>query len=663
MLGSAEAYVERNFLAMATARLNVRPRHLRRTCRRLRPSVVEMTARLRLRPSVVEMIIRRVPVVVIALALVLCAHRARAADPKAERDAQALQKAAIEEDNLNVNYPAAIKKLQTAIAKCGGNRCGPALRGTLLRDLGAMQVMNGNTADARLSFGQALGIDPLLELDPAYKNAQIEQVWDDTKKKGATGAPPTPAPAPAAPAAPAAAPASTEQPTGDFAHTPPLEELVRTPLPVFAEYTGSEPVVRVVTKYKAPGSAEWRSLDMQRVHGGWGAVIPCIDIVTLGTMQYYIQGFNAANDPVATAGNRTRPFSVPIKAQIAGAPPGLPGQEAPKQCEETVGAECPPDFPGCNDRKASGEACTKDGECKSNQCTSGSCVDKKARDENCENDDECASGQCTDGKCTSSKKGAGEECSSDTECEEGPCKDGVCAAIASKGFQRFWVGIAGSLDFFVVPSVVDVCKLNQSGTAPVTPGDPYSCLDPSTSANFPGTNPNTNAAINPSGPGTGDQVAGGFARGNLRVMLSFDYAFTPNVLLGARIGYVLFTDPATVNPTAAFPPLHIEARVTYLIGKNAIMETFAPMVFAGAGVGEFDAFLPVPVSFTNGMAPQTENAWLTAGPVFVAPGAGVRVLLSKKVAATGAAKLDFAFGGSAGLLFGVAPELGLQAGF
>jgi hypothetical protein len=64
------------------------------------------------------------------------------------------------------------------------------------------------------------------------------------------------------------------------------------------------------------------------------------------------------------------------------------------------------------------------------------------------------------------------------------------------------------------------------------------------------------------------------------------------------------------------------------------------------------------------MAPQTENAWLTAGPAFVAGGIGVRLLLSKRVAVTGALKFGMAFGGSAGALFGIAPlELGLQMGF
>ena len=96
---------------------------------------------------------------------VVCGRRRRgptgalAADPKIEKEAQALQKKAIEEDNLNVNYPGAIKKLQSAIAKCDGDKCNSALKAALLRDLGAMQVLNGSVDEGKASFGQAIGLD------------------------------------------------------------------------------------------------------------------------------------------------------------------------------------------------------------------------------------------------------------------------------------------------------------------------------------------------------------------------------------------------------------------------------------------------------------------------------------------------------------------------
>jgi hypothetical protein len=160
----------------------------------------------------------------------------------------------------------------------------------------------------------------------------------------------------------------------------------------------------------------------------------------------------------------------------------------------------------------------------------------------------------------------------------------------------------------------------------------------------------------------GDLVQSGASGGYLRPLVSFDYALTPNLLLGARAGYI----PGRY-PNAHFGTVHVEARATYLFGEDAIRRGFAPMVLVATGVGEFDAQVGVPVFLNQpqGAAPiqRIETAWLTAGPAFVAAGGGARVLLSEAVAATAALKFETAFGGSAGTLYGAAPEVGVQLGF
>jgi hypothetical protein len=374
-------------------------------------------------------------------------------------------------------------------------------------------------------------------------------------------------------------------------------------------------------------------------------------------MTYYIQGFNAANDPVATSGSRNKPFSVPVKTQIAGDPPALPGQDPPKQCGELAGAECPPDFPGCTTKKASGEDCDKNDQCKSNACVGGKCAEKKSGGEDCQADDECSSGTCSDGKCTEAKKADGDDCESSDECDSGSCKEGKCSGGGSHS-PRVFIGVSVAIDLYPVPGAQNVCALNSSGTGPLTSGNPYSCLTTGGSA-FPGTsNPAINSNIR-TGPGSSDQVLGGFAHGPLPIMVSGDYVLNPNMMIGARIGYEALTIPTG----SAFPPLHLEARYTYLLGHDAVSAKLAPIVFVGAGAGEFDAMVPVQVLPKNGGAPLNVNAWLTAGPVFAALGGGVRFQLGKKVYATGALKLQGAFGGTAGFLFGVVPELGIAYGF
>jgi hypothetical protein len=605
----------------------------------------------------------------VAASIVVAAPSGAWADPKIEKEAQALQKKAIEEDNLNVNYAGAVKKLQTAIAKCDGDKCNTGLKAALNRDLGAMQVLNGSVDEGKASFATALGLDPSIELDPAYKNPQLEGIFAEVKKKGGGaaaggggGAPLKPGP----------------QPSGDFVHSPPTEAQVRTPLPVYVEYSGSEELARVTVKYKGFGMPDWRTIELKKSDSGFGALIPCKD-VTQGMMQYYIQGFNAGNDPVANSGSKTKPFTVPVSSQITGPAPSLPGEEPPAQCADS--GECPPDFPGCGGKKkAGGEECAKDSDCDSNSCMDEKCVDKKSVGDDCSKDDECNSGTCSSGKCAG-KKGEGEECEADEDCDSGHCKDDKCTASTSgRGkLRRVWVGVSLQADLYFLKSADNVCQVvplkNSMGQNNANAGSPvntqgYFCVDGNGNL-FPnggvtlkdGTKLSGSATNGDIVSGVGDQVVGGISPlQNIRLLLSFDYALNQNMMLGARAGLVLGTAPTN---QAFSIPLHLEARFTYLFGKNALTSVIAPYAFLGLGAGEFDAKVPVTVHLNvNGTDNKgTENAWTTGGPVFFALGAGLRFGLGSRVALTAALKFEGALGGTAGFLPGLAPELGVAFGF
>jgi hypothetical protein len=606
-------------------------------------------------------VMRRVFLSLVVASVTFVALPAMGSDPATEGQAQALQRRAIEEDSLNVNYPAAIKKLATAISRCTGDKCAATLKGALYRDLGAMLILSGSVEDGRAAFVKALGFDPSLELDPSYKSQALEGLWNDAKRRAGGGAPTGGAgnQVGAPPEAGAGAPAA-----GDFAHVPAAAQLVRTPLPVYVEYVGTEKLLRVVVKYRGAGMTDWKPIELRKVETGYGGLIPCNDVGE-GVVQYYIQGYGTSDDPVASSGSRSRPFSVPIKAQLAGAGPSLPGQGPPKQCAESAAtSDCPPDFPGCHvQKKGGGEECKKNSECESGQCTEGACVEKKGDGENCEKDSECSSGSCSDDKCTAPKKGADEACESDDECASGTCADGKCKGEGTKKaggpkFRRIWVGLAVSLDVMSLPQSDKACKLNGSGTSPANSAG-YECVDPSTSANFPGSSNAVNMSIL-TGPNDGDSVGGGLLPTNLRLLVSFDYALTTNMLIGARAGYVLNTDPAS-SPGPNFPPIHLEARFTYLFGKDAILNPIAPLLLVAAGVSEFDANIGVQVALSTGK-PRNENAWLTAGPVFGALGAGARFLVGKSFAISAVLKGQAAIG-SPSWLVGFAPEVGAQFGF
>jgi hypothetical protein len=615
---------------------------------------------------------RRVLLSLVVASVTLVALPALAADPATEKQAQALQKKAIEEDSLNVNYAAAIKKLATAISKCTGDKCSASLKGALYRDLGAMLILSGSVDDGRAAFVKALGFDAALELDPSYKSPMLEGLWNDAKKRAGTsagGGGGTSAGAGnegetgSAPAEGGAAPPAT----GDFAHVPAAAQLVRTPLPVYVEYVGTEKLLRVVVKYRGAGMTDWKPFELRKMETGYGGLIHCKD-VTEGTMQYYVQGYGTSDDPVASSGGRNKPYSVAIKSQLGAGPgPSLPGQEPPRQCSEGAGgSDCPPDFPGCHiQKKSGGEDCKKNSECESATCAGGKCVEKKAEGEDCEKDVDCASNTCSDDKCTAAKKGADESCESDDECSSGTCKDGKCSGEGAKKsagpkVRKIWIGVAVGFDVVLLPQSDSACLLSMDGKSPANPAG-YECVDPNTSMNFPGTSKALNMALGSAGGNAGN-VPGGFLLSNIRIMASFDYALGLNALLGARVGYVLNTDPAS-TPGPAFAPIHIEARFTYLFGKEALANPIAPLLLLAAGASEFDASLGVYVKTGSGVRSQPENAWLTAGPVFGAVGGGMRFLVGKGMALSAVIKAQGAFGGSAGFLWGIAPEVGAQFGF
>ncbi len=565
---------------------------------------------------------------------------ALAQDKKVEAAAKALQKKAMEEDYLVTEFAKAADKLEKAITMCGADKCIANTRALLKRDLGVVQIGGGiDKEKGAASFVEALKIDSSIALDPDLKTKDIEAAWEAAKKGSSGGTPVKPPPTSG----------GTGTPVGDFDHTPTVEQQYRTAVPIYVEYKGESKLVKVIARYKGFGMSEFKPLDMKKIgETGWGGNVPCGD-VQVGNLQYYIQGFDAQNDPVAVAGDRNTTYKVPIKRdKISGEPPHLPGMPAQTQCQDT--GDCPPDFPGCKKGgggtggpepvgKADGEECDEDSECKSNSC------EKK-------------------------KNSSG----------------GLCAPKVAEGdkFPRIWVGGFFSFDISFLPSADDVCKLH-----PIDANDTdknlynlpkndngYYCMDgdadypkradTSSKERFDATRiDNDNVVL-----GKNDKVAGGTAPGNLRIFVSGDYAIDKNLMAGARLGVALFTYPGNEASTDGkrpfISPLHIEARATYVIGKDALAKAgFAPYAFGGMGLSTFDAKVSVAVTERDAAGTGTKaknvDAWSMTGPFFLVLGGGGRYAINPKMAAMGGLRLNLAFGNA--FVPSVAPELGMQFGF
>jgi hypothetical protein len=574
-----------------------------------------------------------------AVAVAAIAPPAGAQANKVEVSAKALQKKAMEEDYLMTEFAKAEEKLEKALSQCGTDKCSGPVRAGIRRDLATVQIVGGGDRDKGIgNFVEALKLDPKVQLEKDFRTKELDTAFAEAKKRAAAGGGTS-----ATPAAPAGGGDTGEQPAGDFVHEPVAEQQIRTAIPVYVEYGGEEPVVRVVARYKGFGMTEWKIVELKKTgEKGWGGVLPCAD-VQQGTTQYYLQGFNAANDPIATSGDRNNPFKVKVTREKVAEPPHLPGQAPPSQCADT--GDCPPNFPGC--KKAGG------GEVKASE------VKGKDGGEFCEEDSECRSGTCKENKCTE---------------PTGPSKA-----------TKVWVGLFGAFDFAFVPSQNDVCKLypptdKDNALLPLNDKN-YYCVanDGSDYPYRPANAADANARRTENDnlvSGVSDKVAGGTAFGNVRIMASIDYAATPNLLVGGRLGFVLNKYPAEAAGIDGknFAPIHLELRGTWVFGDDPLAKKgFAPYVFGGAGVAPFEAAVKVSVVEKTTPRPgstcpantdrhcQDVDAWQLAGPGFFTVGGGGRYAFSPRAALMGGLRFNLAFGNSTAPSIG--PELGVVFGF
>jgi len=539
-----------------------------------------------------------------------------------EGAARALEKKAMEDDYLNTDFDKAAEKLNQAIAKCGTDKCGVPVRAQLKRDMAAVQSAAGHKDLALAAMTDALKIDAGLQLDPNFKTKELEAIYAEAKKAAAGGG------------------SSGPPPSGDFTVAPITEQQVRTPIPIYVDYTGSETLKRVMAKYKGLGMTDWKSLELKSIGSGFGAATACAD-AQAGDFVFYVQGFNEANDPVASSGDRNSPFHVNVKNEAMGDPPHLPGASPPTQCADA--GDCPPGLPGC---KAGAAAPTID-------------TSLKAEGVACEEDNECQSSSCKDLKCTA------------------PPED-----TSKPKRRKFWIGAGASLDLTFLSSATNVCQLYAGAASPLNPlpGPPGTVSQLGTPTNTKGYFCTQNGSDYPTHSDSGmqassiengraDSVGGGMVPGNFRLLASFDYAFTTNMMAGLRAGYVLETYQGSQAPK--FPPIHIEARYTYVFGEDPIGKAgFHPFLLVGTGASEFDANVSLTVFQAPKLTPGCNatqcaanvSAWQINGPFFLEAGGGARWEVVPGIAALADLKFVGAIGGS-GFAMIITPEVAMQFGF
>lgn len=290
------------------------------------------------------------------------------AEPK-DSEAQELAKKAIYTDYLGTRFEDAEKKLTQALGLCGDASCSKKVKAQLHRDLGVVYVGGMNRLDeGKTQFSFALKADRTIALDADLVSPEIEAAFAEARKaEGLETKAPAAGSNPTNPTAPPAAPSAGQ---GDMVHTPAPEQVVLTPVPIYAELPQGVAAAKVQVSYKPFGATEWKTVTMKRIREGYGVEVPCLDVGSAtGVLRYYIQAFDAENNLVSWSGTRNAPREVPLVAELKGDPPHLPGQPPSAKCTDT--GDCPPEFPGCHSNSNDGSAPCEGSDCADQGMTPG----------------------------------------------------------------------------------------------------------------------------------------------------------------------------------------------------------------------------------------------------------------------------------------------------
>ena len=532
----------------------------------------------------------------LALLGLFCAADALAAGEK-DAEANKLYDSAMNDDYLNVELGKAEKKLTDAIKKCGSDGCTPKVLAKVYLGLGVIHFANNKADLAKEAFVNGLKADGSATLDATFKGAEIDKIFEDAKKSAGgssgTGGKGGDAGTGGKGGDAGTGGSGTSKPAGDLKHTPPAEQQINTPVPIYIEVPEDLGVKKVTLRYKPFGATNWKPLDMSKVGDGWGVEVPCTEVTTTGDLKYYITADDDAGT-VATAGSRSEPYKISIKNEIEGDPPSLPGKKPPKACSSST--DCPPGFPGCVDSQCGG-----DGDCK----TGLYCSRKEG-----ESDGTCKR-RSAEGKPWGSSCSDPGECGEGLTCVEGSCQEGKkedTGGGTDKTKRTLnMISVEGSLDLLLIGGRDNVCS---GKDADGNPSDgSYVCFyseGGDRSGQFYGV-PATVTGTN--------GVTGGFGVAGGRVGAGFDRQLTQklNITLGVHLGVGFSGFPSSDNgPTEKqrddyghsqanpFMPFWIEGRAGYnLFGGWTEKFKFKPYAYVGFGFGQVNAGVPVTVCDTK----------------------------------------------------------------
>ncbi len=480
------------------------------------------------------------------------------------KDAAALKKI---DEAVNVHYIAAEfdkaeAVLLAAIKMCGAKSCSGEVVAKAYIYVG---VVRGNgkqdLAGAREAFENARASDPNVTLDPTLATPAVLAEFNKViGNETTTAQPKSTSASEGQETEPSGAkkPGQDVAPVGDLRCSPATGYEVQTARPIPINCEKLEGIVRGELYYKPIGAEDYSAVLMKfdSVTGTLRAQVPCEALAKQGTLDVYVIGQDANKNMVDSFGSAPSPIEYKIVAKTSQPAPSYPGERAPDRCTDIFAATTGP-----------AEACSAEIPCrKGNYCHEGFC----RKTPGCDWNADCDSNHCVDGLCEMPEDSA-----------------------SKKGFNRWMVGVNVAADLWISAAANNVCGGNNAGNGT------YNCYNSGSYKINVSSDPQTTNRLPMAADDYGGNVKTTLVPSTFRALASVDYALTPSVTAGARLGMAFNGGPPTIHYDQGVPsqnkgffPVHAELRGAYWFTPLDTKGTH-PFVGVGLGLAEVDAKITV----------------------------------------------------------------------
>ena len=215
---------------------------------------------------------------------------------KGDSEAEKLDRSAMEQ-SLHATLEHAESNLKQALQVCDKLGCSPRVRARVLVHLGIVWVSQGKESEAATAFEKALGIDRFIRPEADYNsNATAEAFAVAQAKTGTQG----------------------------MVVMTVAEQVVNTPVPIFAELHPDIHVAKVTAFYRWPGD-ERKKVALKPKGRGWAGAVPPDLSEREGTLEYFVKAYDDGGDVVESVGSKNSPLKTMIRKEVE-CRPHLPGE-------------------------------------------------------------------------------------------------------------------------------------------------------------------------------------------------------------------------------------------------------------------------------------------------------------------------------------------------